>query len=119
MENINIRKQRRLRRVRLQMGRGTAEKPRVSVLRSNKYINAQVIDDEKKVTIVGISSKATQKAKNKKSVNVEIAKEVGKSLGEMMKKKNVTKAIFDRGSHLYHGRVQAFAEGLREAGIEV
>lgn len=87
---------------------------RVSVFRSNKYIFAQLIDDIKSVTIVGLSDKSL-KTKGTKS---EKAKALGLLLAEKAKEKKVTKIVFDRGSYKYHGRVKQVAEGLREGGME-
>ncbi len=87
---------------------------RVSVYRSNKYIFAQLIDDVKNITIVGLSEKAL-KTKGTKS---EKAKALGLMLAEKAKEKKVSKLVFDRGSYAYHGRVKQVAEGLREGGMD-
>ena len=96
---------------------GTADRPRLSVFRSNKEIYAQVIDDVKGVTLVAASSrdKELSKAKGTKS---EIAAEVGKAVAEKAKKAGIEKVAFDRGGNLYHGRVKSLAEGAREAGLK-
>ncbi len=96
---------------------GTAERPRMSVYRSNKEIYAQLIDDSKGVTIAAASSrdKELDKAKGTKS---EIATQVGKAIAEKAKKAGIEKVAFDRGGNLYHGRVKALAEGAREAGLK-
>jgi large subunit ribosomal protein L18 len=96
---------------------GTAEKPRLSVYRSNKEIYAQLIDDSKGVTLVAASSrdKELSKAKGTKS---EIAVQVGKAVAEKAKKAGIEAVAFDRGGNLYHGRVKALAEGAREAGLK-
>lgn len=93
---------------------GSAERPRVSVYRSAKHIYAQAIDDEARVTLCAVHSKHTEKAKKS-----EQAFMVGKKLGELLKEKKITQAIFDRGAHTYLGRVQKLADGLRESGIKV
>jgi len=110
------RKLRIRRRVR-KVSTGTAERPRLSVYRSNKEIYAQVIDDNKGVTLVAASSrdKELSKAKGTKS---EIAAEVGKAVAEKAKKAGIEKVAFDRGGNLYHGRVKSLAEGAREAGLK-
>lgn len=87
---------------------------RVSVYRSNKYIFAQLIDDIKNVTIVGVSEKNIKT----KGTKTEKAKALGLLLAEKAKAKKVTKIVFDRGSYAYHGRVKSVAEGLREGGLE-
>ena len=96
---------------------GTAERPRLSIFRSNKEIYAQVIDDNKGVTLVAASSrdKELSKAKGTKS---EIAAEVGKAIAEKAKKAGIETVAFDRGGNLYHGRVKSLAEGAREAGLK-
>ena len=94
---------------------GSAERPRISIYRSNRYIYAQAIVDTAEKTIVSYSS-AVLKEKGNKS---EIAKLVGKKLAELMKEKKITKAVFDRGSYSYNGRVKSLAEGLREGEIQV
>lgn len=93
---------------------GSNTKPRICVLRSNKYISAQLIDDENGVTILSMNSKKI----DKKSTPVEKAFETGKALGEAAKAKKVTEAVFDRGTYRYHGRVKSLADGIREAGIK-
>lgn len=95
---------------------GTAERPRLSIYRSNKYIYGQVIDDVSGVTIAHASSKEEGVAKN---VNKsEQAKQVGKLLAERLQAKNISKIVFDRGGYLYHGRVKALADGVREGGLQ-
>ncbi len=106
---------RRQKRVRVKLF-GTKEKPRLSVFRSNRYIFAQVIDDEKKETIVGISEKDLSL---KERINkTEKAKLLGNLLAKKVLEKKIKKVIFDRGSYMYHGRVKALAEGAREGGLE-
>jgi large subunit ribosomal protein L18 len=96
---------------------GTAERPRLSVFRSNKEIYAQVIDDNKGVTLAAASSrdKELSKAKGTKS---EIAAQVGKAVAEKAKEAGIERVAFDRGGNLYHGRVKSLAEGAREAGLK-
>jgi large subunit ribosomal protein L18 len=96
---------------------GTAERPRMSVFRSNKEIYAQLIDDIKGITLVAASSRDKElgKAKGTKS---EIATQVGKAIAEKALSAGIEKVAFDRGGNLYHGRVKALAEGAREAGLK-
>lgn len=89
--------------------------PRVSIFRSIKEIYAQVIDDANHNTIASFSSLSL---KDKKGKKVDIAKEVGLQLGKIAQEKSVEKVFFDRGNYLYHGRVKALAEGLRESGLK-
>ena len=97
---------------------GTKEVPRLSVFRSNKEIYAQIIDDEKRTTLVSASS-LDKSLKLKNGGNVEAAKAVGKLLAENAKKAKIKKVVFDRGGYLYHGRVKALAEAARENGLEI
>lgn len=87
---------------------------RLSVFRSNKYIYAQLIDDAKGQTVIGVSEKLLKKDGTKS----EKAKELGLLLADKAKAKKITKIVFDRGSYAYHGRVKSVAEGLREGGLE-
>lgn len=96
--------------------KGTAERPRLSVYRSNKAIYAQVIDDLKGHTIVAASSR--ESGVDTKSTKVEQAQAVGKLLAEKAKAVGVNAVVFDRGGYLYHGRIKALAEGAREAGLQ-
>ena len=93
---------------------GTASSPRLSVFRSNKYMYAQLIDDERGVTLTSASSKEIAKDK---SANIEISKQVGKILAEKATKEGITKVVFDRNGYLYHGKVKAIADGAREGGL--
>lgn len=105
---------RRAYRVRAKV-RGTSERPRLSVFRSNAYIYAQVINDETGITLASANSRETKK----KGATMESAQYVGKTVAERAKEKGVTKAVFDRGSYRYHGRVKALADAAREAGIQM
>ena len=108
---------RRHRRVRGKIS-GTPERPRLCVTRSNSNIYAQVIDDVSHTTICGVSSLGPEfKATGKKGGTVEGAAEIGTIIGKMAQEKGVTKVVFDRGGHLYHGRVKALAGAAREAGL--
>lgn len=93
------------------------ERMRVSIFRSNKYSYAQIIDDEKRKTIVAASEEDLDPEERKKT-KTERAKLVGKFLAEKAQKAKIKKVIFDRGAYRYHGRVKALAEGLREGGLE-
>ncbi len=93
---------------------GTADVPRISVFRSNKAIYAQLINDKDGHTIAAASSQEI----GKKGVNIEVSKEVGKKFGEKAKAAGVEKVVFDRNGYPYHGKVKAFAEGAREAGLK-
>lgn len=113
LKKIKIRTQRRLFRVRnAQPSRGS--KLRISVHRSLKHIYAQVIDDANHATVASFSSVNLEKAAGAKK---DVAKAVGLQLGKILLEKNLTDLFFDRGSYLYHGRVKALADGLRESGL--
>ncbi len=91
---------------------GTAEKPRLSVFRSNAHITAQAIDDVTGTTLVSASD-----IKIKKGTKSERAREVGAVVAKAMLDKGIKTCVFDRGGYLYHGRVKALAEAAREAGL--
>lgn len=109
------RKIRRQKRVRAKLS-GTSLKPRLTVFRSNKFIFAQIIDDEKGETLIGVSEKELN-LKDKKN-KTETAKEVGLLLAKKSKTKKINSVIFDRGPYIYHGRVKALADGAREGGLK-
>lgn len=94
--------------------RGTTERPRLSVYRSNAFIYAQIIDDAMGKTVVGISEKEL-KAKGTK---IEKAQALGLALAKKAVEKKVKQVVFDKGSYKYHGRVKALADALREGGLE-
>ena len=96
---------------------GTATEPRLNVFRSNGNIFAQIIDDEKGVTLVSASS-IDKELKIENGGNTEAASKVGELLAKRAKKAGIKKVIFDRGGHLYHGRVKALAEAARNNGLE-
>ena len=110
------RKYRIRRRIR-KVSQGTAERPRLSVFRSNSEIYAQLIDDVKGVTLAAASSRDKDIA-SAKGNKTEIAALVGKAIAEKSKAAGVEKVAFDRGGNLYHGRVKSLAEGAREAGLK-
>ncbi|NJB86121.1 large subunit ribosomal protein L18 [Lewinella marina] len=96
---------------------GTAEKPRLNVFRSNRYIYAQLINDENGTTLASASSfEAAVANEGNKS---DQAREVGKLIAERAKAAGIDKALFDRGGYLYHGRVKSLAEGAREGGLNL
>ena len=104
---------RRRRRVRAKVS-GTAERPRLSVFRSNRGVSAQLIDDVAGVTLAAVN----WTEKDLKSLDrMEQAKRVGELIAERAKGAGVERAVFDRGGYRYHGRVKALAEGAREAGL--
>ena len=113
-ESKNISRVRRHARVRAKVS-GTAACPRLCVYRSNKNIEAQIIDDEKKVTLVSSSSMSL---KLENGSNIEAASKVGADVAKKAIAKKITKVVFDRSGYIYHGRIKALAEAAREAGLE-
>ncbi|MBW3628982.1 MAG: 50S ribosomal protein L18 [Gemmatimonadetes bacterium] len=112
-----VRRDRRHRRVRKKVV-GTTERPRLAVYRSLNNIEAQVIDDTRNVTLLGISTLAGAVKEGGELSKAERGRLAGKLLAERAKEQGITKVVFDRGGYLYHGRVKAFAEGAREGGLE-
>ena len=108
----NKRKKRHL-RIRNKIS-GTAERPRLSVFRSNKHIYAQAIDDVRGETLVSASDRDLKKDGSDK----EIAGKVGKILAKKALKTGIKEVVFDRGGYRYHGRVKALAEGARDGGLK-
>jgi len=96
--------------------RGTGERPRLSVYRSNRYIYAQVIDDTAGVTLAAASSQ--ESTLRDTPLTVDTAAKVGEALGSRAKEAGVSTVVFDRGGYKYHGRVKALADAAREAGLE-
>ncbi len=95
---------------------GTADRPRLAVHYSNQHIYAQVIDDEAGRTLVSAST--MDKSLEKSASNVDCATAIGKLLAERAKEANISAVVFDRGGHLYHGKIKALAEAAREAGLQ-
>lgn len=114
-QDSNIARKKRHVRVRGKIS-GTAECPRLNVYRSLSNIYAQLIDDVAGVTLVQASS--VEKDFAQYGGNVEAAKAVGKKLAERATEKGIKECVFDRGGYVYHGRVQALADGAREGGLE-
>jgi large subunit ribosomal protein L18 len=105
----------RRRRVRAKIS-GTAERPRISVFRSNRGIAAQLVDDIAGHTLAAV---AWTEAPLRDKSPMEQATEAGKLLAERATAAGISTAVFDRGGYQYHGRVKAFAEGVREGGLTV
>ena len=96
------------------------EYPRLVVYRSNKHFESQIVNDFEGQTLVSSSSKDKnlKKQVEKSKTKTEISALVGKNLAKVAKKKNITKVVFDRNGYPFHGRVKAFADAAREAGLE-
>lgn len=100
---------------------GTAERPRLTVYRSLRNIEGQLVDDDARRTLLGLSTLASELKEFKaegKNRRVEEAYAAGKLLAEKAKTQGISAVVFDRGGYQYHGRVKAFAEGAREGGLE-
>ena len=111
--NIKTEKRARLHKKIRSRVSGTAERPRLAVFRSNRYMYAQLIDDINGVTLASASDISL----NDKITKVARAKVVGQKLAEEAKKNKITTVVFDRGGFSYRGRVQALADGAREGGL--
>ena len=96
---------------------GTAERPRLSVFRSNKHMYAQIIDDVNRVTLCAASTLEAG-FEGETSGNAEAARQVGLMIAKKAEEKGIKNVVFDRGGFVYHGRVQELAEGAREGGLE-
>jgi len=108
---------RRERRVRISLRR-KATRPRLSVFRSGRHIYAQIIDDTKGMTLAAASSLDSELRKRLRTgADKEAAKQVGLLVAERAKAAGIEAVVFDRGGYLYHGRVQALADGAREGGL--
>ena len=107
-------RERRHRRVRGKVT-GTAERPRLVVFRSNRGIEAQLVDDVERRTLAAANHLGLKKSF--KGTKTQQAAEVGKALAQAAKKAGIETVVFDRGGYLYHGRVKALAEGAREGGL--
>ncbi len=105
---------RRHRRIRRDIS-GTAERPRLVVFRSNRGIEAQLVDDVERRTLASASHLGVKKTF--KGTKTEQATEVGKLIAQSANKAGIERAVFDRGGYLYHGRVKALADGAREGGL--
>jgi large subunit ribosomal protein L18 len=98
---------------------GTTLRPRLNIFRSSKHMYAQIIDDQKGVTLAAASTLDKELAEAvSNGGNVDSARQVGALIAKRAKELGVEKVVFDRGGYLYHGRVQALADAAREAGLE-
>ena len=116
--NKNALRQKRHQRARNKIS-GTAERPRLNVFRSNKYIYAQIIDDAQGHTLAAASSlQADVKEGLAHGADKTAAKAVGMAIGKKALDAGITEVIFDRGGYIYTGRIKELAEGAREAGLK-
>ncbi len=117
-KRLNKQVLRRKRRVRKPL-KGTAERPRLSVTRSNKHIYCQLIDDQTGRTLASAGTRDRGLRTGKYAGNKEAAAAIGKSLAERALAEGIKQACFDRGPYQYHGRVAALADGARDAGLSL
>ena len=110
---------RRIRHLRVRKKvRGTAERPRLSVFRSLRHIHAQIIDDDRGHTLVSASSIEPEIREQVRGLTkTETARVVGRILAQRALERGITRVVFDRGGHKYHGRVKALADSAREGGL--
>lgn len=115
----NLRRKRAHRRLRNRI-RGTAERPRLAVFKSLKYVYAQLIDDQHGITLVAASSveSSVRAALTKSAGSREAARAVGERLAERATEKGVKKVVFDRGGYIYHGKIEEVAKGARSKGLD-
>ncbi|MEE6186549.1 50S ribosomal protein L18 [Mycovorax composti] len=117
MANAKLLRRNKIRRTIRAKVSGTAQKPRLSVFRSNKDIYVQLIDDTKGVTLAAASSRDKDIAAQK-GTKIEKSKLVGAAIARKALELNINQIVFDRGGYLYHGRVKAVADGAREGGLQ-
>ena len=99
--------------------KGNAERPRLSVYRSLNHIYAQIIDDSKGITLISESTMESDlKGQVESGGNIGAAQAVGKAIAEKALTQGIKKVVFDRGGHIYHGRIKILAEAAREAGLD-
>jgi len=116
---LKMRLKRKLRIRREESIFGTAERPRLCVFKSNKYIYAQIVDDVSHMVIV--ASNSTQKSLKesaKSNKNIDAAKKIGKSIAKKAKEKGIERVIFDRNGYPYQGKIKALADAAREVGLK-
>lgn len=122
MRKNNLKQERRSkirRRIRSTI-RGTADRPRLCIYKSNKHVYLQLINDRESVTIASVSTQTADLQKElKDKESLEAAKIVGKAMAEAAKDKGIDKAVYDRSGYKYHGIVRAAAEGAREGGLDL
>ena len=117
VKRIDSNKQRLKRHVRVRAKiSGTASRPRLCVYRSNANISAQIIDEERGVTLVSAST--LEASFEGIGSNKEAAKKVGMTIAQRAIEKGISEVVFDRGGYIYHGRVSELAEGAREGGLK-
>ena len=120
VKKLNQKRLRRIARTRARIS-GTAERPRLAVRRSNRYLYAQLIDDTKGITLLSASSFTLKKAAKAagKVTKTTDSFAVGELLGKKAAEKGISVAVFDRRAYKFHGRVKSFVEGAKKAGLTI
>ncbi|MCD5405301.1 MAG: 50S ribosomal protein L18 [Desulfotomaculum sp.] len=120
LKKIDRKKLREKRRIRVRKKVfGTAERPRLNVFRSLNHMYAQIIDDERGITLVAASTLSPElRGKLKRGGNIEASKAVGELIAKKAIAAGIKKVVFDRAGYIYHGRVKALAEAAREGGLD-
>lgn len=115
---MSVKKQKRIRRhIKIRkMLKGTKDRPRLCVFRSNQHIYAQLVDDDSAKILASVSDIKLKSKKGQKKF--DIAKEIGKLIAKKAKEAKIEKVVFDRAGILFHGRIKALAEGAREEGLK-
>ncbi len=116
--NTNKKRKKRAMRVRKKLKRNDSL-PRLSIEKSNKHLSAQIIDDEKGITIVSFGTKSKDAKGKLNGKSKESARIVGETIGKLAREKKVEKVKFDRGRSKYHGLIATIAEGARKAGLQL
>jgi len=99
--------------------RGTSHRPRICICKSNRYLYAQLVDDDRGMTITSISSSRYKESEGVANCKqVAVCRRLGKDFGEAVVARGINEVVFDRGGYPYHGRVKAFADAVREEGIK-
>ena len=110
--------EKRKKRVRSSIKRA-AKRPRLTVFRSNTHIYAQIIDDNKGITLISFNDTGMKSGTKSKSLTgVQAAEKVGEEIGKRALKKGISQVVFDRGGYKYHGRVRSLADGARKGGLK-
>ncbi len=120
MDNLKLKKKKMMRR-KFRIHKkilNNKERLRLCISKSNKNFYAQIIDDEKRMTLIGLSTLSSQCDNIKSKCSVDGAKEFGKIFAEAAVAKGLKKVVFDRNGYLYHGKIKAFADSARENGLE-
>jgi large subunit ribosomal protein L18 len=117
-KKLNAKRARRTHRVRAVI-QGTALRPRLTVHRTNRFMYAQLIDDEAQKTLAAATSQPAPGVKAEKKTKADQAFAVGEMIGKKAGEKGITKAIFDRRSYRFHGRVKQLAEGAKKGGLQI